>query len=721
MKRLCFALAGVALALVSASARADCRTSSCQKVIDNGSDATRKTLVVLGDGYAAGDQARWRSDVETLVTNGVFGNDFFKEIQNAFNVYRVDLVSVASGVSQRRYDERGTPDDGSDDVILSTTYRNTSLGYLFSGSWAHSWMEGQAFTGSRIATALSTHVTRADYVLIMLNESGYGGHAGGNTQVVTSGSHWTVVAHEYGHGIGGLGDEYFNRAETYTGSAINGPNCSTVVNRSDVFWNRFVAPATALPTLFSPATMDSNRTVGMFEGCGTLARGIYRPVDNCRMRSNSPHFCPVCYTRMKGALHPYTQQTFDRAVSGDFTGDGRSDLLVHNGQDLALFRTTATGRALDDAASILNNVVPPAAGGTTWQPAANDQYFVADFNGDGYDDVYVFNGSDWSTPYLGMLRSNGTSLEGVATYGGSIPSAWTMRPGDKLYVGDFDADGREDLALFNGADWSTPYFIVLRSTGTALTRVALYTTNLPGWQMTAGDQYRVGDFDADGRSDLYVFNGSNWSIPYLGMIRATGTALAGVRVYSTSLPGWTMSSGDQLHVGDFDADGRADAYVFNGSNWGSTYLLMARSTGTELAYVRRYDSASAPLPGWALRPGDQLSVADANRDGRADLVAFNPARDWSTEYLGTFVSSGSALSGTWSADWVGGWNLGTTDKLLVSDFSGTSHSKGDLFIRNTSWLGMLRSTPSGFVLDRSYPLWIYNPLHDARPWSTTLP
>src|SRR4028119_440618 len=37
----------------------------------------------------------------------------------------------------------------------------------------------------------------------------------------------------------------------------------------------------------------------------------------------------------------------------------------------------------------------------------NDKFYVGDFTGDGKDDLFVFNGLDWSTKYFGMLRSTG--------------------------------------------------------------------------------------------------------------------------------------------------------------------------------------------------------------------------------------------------------------------------------------------------------------------------
>src|SRR5215470_19834865 len=80
--------------------RAQCISPTCTKIIDNGPDAGKKILVVMGDGYAAADQSKYNGDVDNLITNGMFVNDFFRENHNAFNVYRLNLISTDSGVSQ---------------------------------------------------------------------------------------------------------------------------------------------------------------------------------------------------------------------------------------------------------------------------------------------------------------------------------------------------------------------------------------------------------------------------------------------------------------------------------------------------------------------------------------------------------------------------------------------------------------------------------------------
>jgi hypothetical protein len=168
------------------------------------------------------------------------------------------------------------------------------------------------------------------------------------------------------------------------------------------------------------------------------------------------------------------------------------------------------------------------------------------------------------------------------------------------------------------------------------------------------------------------------------------------------MPGWTMRPGDRHYVGDFTKDGKSDLYVFNGANWSMAYLGMLRSTGTELALTRRYDGNA---PGWQMRKNDRHWIADINKDGRADLFVYNH-QDWSTEYLGTMISSGTDLAAAWKADWVGEWNLGAVDRFEPCDYEGVG-GKRNLIVHNVDWLGMIRATPT-LSLQRIYFKWIHN-------------
>src|ERR671918_470164 len=624
---------------------------SVTQILKSGPPGAKLNIAVLGDGFANADQTAYNNHVKALLLDGVFGMDYFYEDKSAYNIFRVNLISVQSGVSQRVYNENGTPTDASDDTIVSTTLRNTALGFIYSGSWAHCWMEWGANTATRVQNALDTWVPDYDLVVVILNEAGFGGCGGGGFQIVTLGSSASVMAHEFGHGTGGLADEYCQPG-TYAGGEPGAPNLTINTNRATLKWRQFVDPATPVPTGIAPASptdctgwtvgtkpagWSNSDDAGLFEVAQYRRKGIYRPVINCRMRGNSPPFCPVCYTRMKSNAEPHAQHTFLKAYAGDFNGDGKDDVLVASGNAIHIY------------------------------------------------------------------RSNGSQLDVVFSAVERVPGSWQFQPGDRFYVGDFNGDGKDEVAVFNGTDWIMEYLGLLADDGAnGLRLIARYDNSMPNWDFTPGDRFYVADFNGDGSEDLWVFNGSNWSIPYLGMLRSTGTALAMSKRYDANMPGWQMRPGDRHYVGDFTGDGKADLYVFNGTSWSIAYLGMLQSTGNALSMIRRYDGNA---PGWQMRAHDTHWISDINNDGRADLFVYNH-QDWGPEYLGTMITSGTDLVAAWREDWVGEWNLGSVDRFEPCDYEGVG-GRRDLIVHNTDWLGMIRATPS-LSLQRIYYKWIHN-------------
>lgn len=679
-----------------------------------GPAGTKRNLVVMGDGFTAADQATYNDYVQTALIEGVFGRDYFREDASAYNIYRINLESVDSGVSQRTWDLKGTPDT-SDDTIQSETVRNTALGMIFSGQWSHCWMEYGANTDQRINDAINTWVPDADIVLVVLNEPGFGGCGGGGRAHVTLGVDWATIAHEFGHGIGGLDDEYSVQG-SYTGGEQGWINLTTLTDRATTKWRQFIAPTTPLPTGTGsaanynagtrPANWSSNFDAGLFEGGGTLNTGIYRPVENCRMDGNTPEYCPVCYTSLKTNRDVETGHHFRGAYAGNFYGSGRSDLLLHHGTSIQLFSNTGGG--FQHTFSGVERV--PGS----WQFQPNDQVVVADFNGDGVDEVVIFNGVDWSMPYLGLLVSDGSGgLRLIARYDGDIPGWGGFARNDKFLAADLNGDGKRDLVVTNGDDWSMTYVGLLRCTGFGFYLINRYDGDIPGWGgLARSDEFFVADLNGDGKDDLVIFNGDDWSMAYLGLFRSTSSGLSMTARYDGDIPGWGgLARNDKPVIGDFDGDGRDDVFIFNGDDWSMPYLGMFRSNGSGLDYANRYDG---DVPGWGgLARNDRFFAADINSDGKCDLWAWN-SQDWSEEYLGRLISDGSALSGSFVGDWVGEWNLSPADDFEVARFTstrrtrvGTTAGPSNLYVHNTDWFGVINGR-TGYSLSKIYFRWIHD-------------
>ena len=702
-----------------------------------GPTGTKRNIAVLGDGFAASDQAAYNQWVDETLIKGVFGHDYYSEDASAFNIFRVNLESVDSGASVRTYDEKGTVDP-SDDTVVSETIRNTALGIIFSGSWSHCWLEYGPNTEVLLQAALNTWVPDANEILVVLNNPNYGGCGGNGRAHVPMGVSWTVIAHEFGHGIGGFADEY-SVTGNYTGGEKGWINLTTITDRATTKWKQFINPTTPVPTGVGaaanynqgtrPANWSSNFDVGLFEGGGTFNTGIYRPVEDCRMNSNSPEYCPVCYTSIKRDRDHETEHRFRGAHAGRFYGGPRSDVLLHHGTSIQLFQNNGAG--FTHRFSGVERV--PGS----WQFQANDQIVVGDFNGDGVDEVVIFNGVDWAFPYLGLLVSDGTGgLRLIARYDGDIPGWGGFRSNDRFFCADLNGDGRDDLIVFNGDDWSMTYVGLLRSTGSGFYMTNRYDGDIPGWGgLARHDELFVGDLNGDGRDDLVVFNGQDWSMAYVGLFRAQSSGLSMTARYDGDIPGWGgLARNDRLILGDFDGDGRCDVFIFNGDDWAMPYLGMFRASGNGLAYVNRYDG---DVPGWGgLARHDHFFAADIDRNGRCDLWAWNHD-DWAEEYLGRMISSGSALSANFIGDWVGEWNLGPSDEFEVANFRGRPRpwpgkvsggrglqtsarvgrgpsrgpvpqgpvAQGDLYVHNTDWFGVI-SGRTGYSLERIYYRWI---------------
>ncbi len=156
-------------------------------------------------------------------------------------------------------------------------------------------------------------VTPCDHIIIVINNRKYGGGAIYNFYSVSSLDEMAtmVLTHELGHGIGGLADEYVDEELSYadlhrTAYEPLEPNITNLVD-FDSKWKSMLKKGTPIPTPDNnKVPAGQNGPLGVYEGAGYSATGVYRPVMHCMMRDYAP-FCPVCAKRLIEVFSLYTR------------------------------------------------------------------------------------------------------------------------------------------------------------------------------------------------------------------------------------------------------------------------------------------------------------------------------------------------------------------------------------------------------------------------------
>ena len=230
---------------------------------------------------------------------------------------------------------------------------------------------------------------------------------------------------------------------------------------------------------------------------------------------------------------------------GDFNNDGKQDLLVSNQNS-----HNVSVRLGDGAGNFTGAADVPASQSPRW-------IAVGDFNGDGKQDFAVANNtssSPFSVPNTVAVRlgvGDGTFTSAADISLGILFSPWA------LAAGDFNGDGRQDLAVtsFNN---STVDVRLGAGDGTFTPAGTVAVGGDPTPTNNRPTSIAVGDFNGDGKQDLAVGNRNSLTV---SVRLGTGTgAFTGTTEVSTD-PSATLLQ--WVAVSDFDGDAKQDLAIGN--------------------------------------------------------------------------------------------------------------------------------------------------------------
>lgn len=261
------------------------------RVAGNGDPASSLDLVFVAEGYLADQMGKFRQDVLEMAEY-ILQQPPFDAYRDQINFWAVESPSAEAGPSNPGEDFYNRTPAG-------TTYYSLGL--------------DRYLTTSRHGRLMDVAANApGDVICVLVNTEAYGGGGIYNAHVVGTADHpWSKVVfiHEIGHGLAGLGDEYFGSEVAYEEFYPLHvepweANLTTLVDFGSK-WQDMLDEDTPVPT---PATDEYLETVGVFEGGGYTAEGVYRPHIHCRMRSNTaPGFCPVCRKAIARVIETYTK------------------------------------------------------------------------------------------------------------------------------------------------------------------------------------------------------------------------------------------------------------------------------------------------------------------------------------------------------------------------------------------------------------------------------
>jgi hypothetical protein len=261
-----------------------------KKLTDNGDHANHVDIAFIAEGYAKDEMPKFHSDV-SAISGYILSQSPFNEYKDRFNIYAVSSVSEESGT----------------DIPGARIYRNTILNSSF-----YSFDIDRYLTTSdnKQIHNLAANVPY-DFIFILVNSDKYGGGGFYNWYAMaTSGNSVAnmVAIHEFGHNFAGLADEYYTSEVAYSDFYSFDvepwePNITTLID-FDSKWEDMTNKDIPVPT---PRESKYKDALGVFEGGGYVAKGIYSPKQNCRMNSINAEFCPVCSRAIVKKIMYYSQ------------------------------------------------------------------------------------------------------------------------------------------------------------------------------------------------------------------------------------------------------------------------------------------------------------------------------------------------------------------------------------------------------------------------------
>ena len=341
--------------------------------------------------------------------------------------------------------------------------------------------------------------------------------------------------------------------------------------------------------------------------------------------------------------------------------------------------------------------------------AIRDDFYLptvsGDFNGDGVDDVAQFTMNEPFVTQIDLYTSDKSKFTKRSNVWNSGKGFNVDMFTHRLVAGDFNGDKKDDICVFYDYGKGECRAFVWESTGTG------FKLNWNFWYMQNGfypshinDKIAVGDFNADGKDDICAFYdyGKGECRAFVWQSRGSN--------FKLDWNYWYMKSGfyadrvaSRVTAGDFNGDKKSDICAFYDYGKGECRAFVWQSRGNDFKLDWNYWYMKSGF--YADKLDFRVTSGDYNNDKKSDICAFY---DYGKGELRAFVwrSIGNAFKLDWNWWYMpsGFYSDNLTGRVVSGDFNGDKKTDVGAYYYYTDGsekgrIFVFRSAGNSFKLD----------------------
>ncbi|WP_018350413.1 FG-GAP-like repeat-containing protein [Longispora albida] len=345
---------------------------------------------------------------------------------------------------------------------------------------------------------------------------------------------------------------------------------------------------------------------------------------------------------------------------GDVNGNGVADITARYTDPANGAATTLDWISKPDG--VYDPVQSWTSGKDAGYDASKIRHVTGDFTGDGRSDVAIFREAAGKL-YVSILQSNSNGYTSLPETDAGLASSPISQM--KFIAGDFNADGKSDAAMFfdYGNASASAWMWLSGGTSLGLAKQVWSQATAGYWDMKAATPI-AGDFNGDGKADIAAFyNYGGGHAALWEWISDGAGGFSAMDKFWEQKTGWYLDN-VKVVTGDFDGNGTTDLAHLTGyadQSWKIWTFISNKPTAGAVRNTWRSPVSWHDHPAWYADPARmKITASDYNGDGKADIVAYYNY-DNSDTGIWTHPSTGTSFNGASSIGWRSGsgkldWN-----------------------------------------------------------------